>query len=155
MFISQFPLWMCYRTVQTKRHLIWNLLISSLPELIQNRPLTRRKSLSGSSRVHKCKAAVTRTVKWARCHRRTKGVFLLQKNLTWASLGWTDPADLRDRRAGTRSGPVCRRLSGKRSHYPADPNDTKAALQRVIRLFRFRRLLLCIIFELDWQLLWW
>lgn len=49
--ISPSPLWMCYRTVQTKRHLIWNRLISFLPELIQNRSLTQRKSLTGRARA--------------------------------------------------------------------------------------------------------
>lgn len=47
MLISLSLLWMCYGTAQTKRHLIWNRLISFLPELIKNRSLTWRKSLSG------------------------------------------------------------------------------------------------------------
>lgn len=51
MGISPSPLWMRYRTVQTKRHLIWNRLISFLPELIQNRSLTQRESLTGSARA--------------------------------------------------------------------------------------------------------
>lgn len=41
------PCFECYRTAQTKRHLIWNRLISFFPELIKNRSLTWRKSLSG------------------------------------------------------------------------------------------------------------
>lgn len=97
---------------------------------------SKKELIEQSSRVHKCKAAArlepwsslgaTDAVKQLTEDRRC--VSPSEEDLTWVSHGWTDPAGLLDRRAGTRSGPVCRRLSGTHSHYPADPNDTEGAL---------------------------
>lgn len=47
----------------------------------------------------------------------------LKDDCTSALHEWTGPAGLLDQTAVTHSGPVSRRPSGKRSHYPGDENE--------------------------------
>lgn len=127
MGISSSPLWMCCSSSDKEApHLKPSnqLLARTDTEQVIN----SKKELNGqSSRVRKCKTAagLEPPSRWRSENRRgaSGDGFLSEGSLTWASRGWTGPAGLLDRRAGTRSGPVCCRLSGTRWHCPAEPHD--------------------------------